>query len=101
MAWNLPTWKILVSKINLGSKIKWYSTFEFLGSRTAVERPILQQDPAVNQAIPEEYKILVTLSAVFQIGNLYQAYDQWNFARYRSVLGSQATNGIRLHLIRI
>ena len=94
MAWNLPDLEAtLVSKINLGSKIKWYSTFEFLGSRTAVQRPILQQDPAVNQAIPEEYKILVTLSAVSFVKSeiSYQVYDQWNiFARYRSVLGSQA-----------
>jgi len=94
VAWNLPDLEAtLVSKINLGSKIKWYSTFEFLGSRTAVERPILQQDPAVNQAIPEEYKILVTLSAVSFVKSeiSYQVYDQWNlFARYRSVLGSQA-----------
>lgn len=89
VAWNLPDLEAtLVSKINLGSKIKWYSTFEFLGSRTAAERPVfLQQDPAVNQAIP------VTLSAVSFVKSeiSYQVYDQWNlFARYRSVLGSQA-----------
>ena len=85
-AWNLPDIEAqLISNLNIGSKIRWFTAFHFLGSRPGAYRPVLLlQDPTVNQA---ELKNIASVSYVKSEVS-YQLYEQWNiFIRYRSVFG--------------
>ncbi|MGB1806737.1 MAG: hypothetical protein ACPHL7_05710 [Flavobacteriaceae bacterium] len=85
-AWNLPDIEAqLICNLNIGSKIRWFTAFHFLGSRSGAYRPVLLlQDPTVNQA---ELKNIESLSYVKSEVS-YQIYEQWNiFIRYRSVFG--------------
>ena len=85
-AWNLPDIEAqLISNLNIGSKIRWFTAFHFLGSRPGAYRPVLLlQDPTVNQA---ELKNIASVSYVKSEVS-YQIYEQWNiFIRYRSVFG--------------
>ena len=85
-AWNLPDIEAqLISNLNIGSKIRWFTAFHFLGSRSGAYRPVLLlQDPTVNQA---ELKNIASVSYVKSEVS-YQIYEQWNiFIRYRSVFG--------------
>ena len=85
-AWNLPDIEAqLISNLNIGSKIRWFTAFHFLGSRSGAYRPVLLlQDPTVNQA---ELKNIASVSYVKSEVS-YQIYEQWNiFFRYRSVFG--------------
>lgn len=85
-AWNLPDIEAqLISNLNIGSKIRWFTAFHFLGSRPGAYRPVLLlQDPTVNQA---ELKNIASVSYVKSEVS-YQIYEQWNiFFRYRSVFG--------------
>ena len=85
-AWNLPDIEAqLICNLNIGSKIRWFTAFHFLGSRSGAYRPVLLlQDPTVNQA---ELKNIASVSYVKSEVS-YQIYEQWNiFIRYRSVFG--------------
>jgi Asp-tRNA(Asn)/Glu-tRNA(Gln) amidotransferase B subunit len=85
-AWNLPDIEAqLVGNLNIGSKMRWFTSFHFLGSRPGAYRPVLLlQDPAVNQA---ELKNISSVSFIKSEVS-YQIYEQWNvFVRYRSVFG--------------
>ena len=85
-AWNLPDLEAdITSVINIGEKLKWFTSLQFIGSRISADRPILLlQDPAINQAEAKNISAVTFLKS--QIS--YRVYKDWNaFIRYRSVFG--------------